>query len=175
MVAPAASASTRAAASGIFSVAQRNTCLPFMRGYCLRSSSISWVMRVGDEREEGASIQRSVGAAAVGVEVEAEDAAALPSSVGAEHHGAGAVAEEHRHVAARVGEVEARGVHLRADEEHAAVHARADPRVGDGEPVEEARALVADVERGDAREPELGLEEARRSRGRTRRARASRR
>ena len=40
-----------------------------------------------------------------------------------DHDGAGAVAEQHRHVPSRRGEVEPGGLHLGADDEHAAVGA----------------------------------------------------
>src|SRR5207244_9090953 len=40
-----------------------------------------------------------------------------------------------------------------------AILAGADPRVGDREAVHEARALIADVERGDVAQPQVALQE----------------
>src|SRR5262249_11917963 len=68
----------------------------------------------------------------------------------AEDHRARAVAEDHRDVASRGGDVEAGGGHLRTDEQHVFVNAGADPSVGDLHAVHEAAALIADVERGYA-------------------------
>src|SRR5207249_7982936 len=57
------------------------------------------------------------------------------------------------------GPVEAAGMHFRADEQDAAVLPHADPCVRHGEAVQEAAALIADVDRRDAREAELALQE----------------
>src|SRR4029453_16002377 len=97
---------------------------------------------------------------------------------GLQHHGRAGVAEQHHQVtearvplellrrgrdvrhAARVVEVRARpgheaDVHLRAHQQHGLGHARPDLRVGELQPVEEAGALLADVEAGTA--PRAGL------------------
>jgi hypothetical protein len=96
-------------------------------------------------------LAQHLGEAAVGAEVDATHAAVLLG--GGDDHGAGAVAEQRGDGAAAGGEVEGGGVGLGADDEHMPGHAGAD--VGDRgrEGVEEARALVADVEGGD----ELGV------------------
>ncbi len=70
-----------------------------------------------------------------------------------------AVAEEHRDVAPAIGELDTGRVHLRADQEDVAIHPGAYPRVGDRESIQEPGALVAHVERGNARQPELVTEE----------------
>ena len=64
---------------------------------------------------------------------------------------AGAVAEQHRHVAPGGRDVEAGRVHLGADQQDVLEHAGADVRVGDRQAVDEARALLADVEARESR------------------------
>src|SRR6185295_9491377 len=104
----------------------------------------------------GALRPQVLGEAAVGVEVGGEDAA-----VGVVRRlqagGARAVAEDDGHVAAAGGDVQAGGVHLGAHQQHLLVLAGADPRVRHRQAVDEAAALVADVERGDARHAQLRL------------------
>ena len=73
----------------------------------------------------------------------------------AEHDGGGAVAEDDGDLAPGGRQVEARRMRLRADDEHAPRLARPDELVGHGEHVEEARALVADVHRRHAAQPEM--------------------
>jgi hypothetical protein len=59
------------------------------------------------------------------------------------------------------GEIEPGRVDLRADHEHVARAARADEAVRDGEHVEEARALVADVHHRHTADAEVPLQERR--------------
>ena len=68
---------------------------------------------------------------------------------GLEHHGAGAVAEDHAHVPAARGEVQTEGVLLAADHKDVPVHPAPDELVGHAQGVDEAAALVADVQRTD--------------------------
>ena len=86
--------------------------------------------------------------ASVGEEVGGEDAPA--GVVGrAQDHRACAVPEQHGGIASPGRPVEAARVHLGTDQENAAVLADADPGIRDREPVQEAAALVADVDGGN--------------------------
>jgi hypothetical protein len=110
---------------------------------------------VGDAREAGRGVGLApelLGEAAVGEQVGGEDA---PVRVlgGAQDGGAGAVAEEDADVPPGGREVHAGGMDLGAHQQHAPVLAGTDPGVGDGQAVDEARALVADVQRRDALDP----------------------
>src|SRR5207248_3743179 len=99
-----------------------------------------------------------LGVAPVGVQVRGEHAA---SGVvrGPEDRDPRAVAEQHGRVPAPGRAVEAAGMHLRAYQQDATVLAGADPRVGDGQAIDEPRALVAHVDGGDVGEAERALEE----------------
>src|SRR6266566_2712823 len=98
-----------------------------------------------------------LGVAPVGEEMGGPDAAPVVVR-GAEDGDSRPVAEQDGRVAPARGAVEPAGVHLRPHEQDAAILPRADPRVGYGEAVQEAAALVAHVDRGDAREAELALQ-----------------
>ena len=76
-----------------------------------------------------------------------------------DHHRAGAVAEQHRDVAPAGRHVEPGRVDLGADHQDVLVLPGADERVGDRQAVDEAGALLADVEARDLAQPELALGE----------------
>src|SRR5690606_19681706 len=67
----------------------------------------------------------------------------------ADHCGACAIAEDHRHIPAPGTVVQAHGMRFRTYQQYVPVHATADVRIGNGQAVDEARALGADVERTD--------------------------
>src|SRR5690606_18227941 len=75
-----------------------------------------------------------------------------------ENDGAGTVAEEHAQVAPGRTEVHPGRVHLRTHEQNPPVLSRPDPRVTHGQAIEEAGALVPDVDRGHPRYAELALQ-----------------
>jgi hypothetical protein len=115
---------------------------------------------VGDAREVGGRVAlapQHLGVLAIGVEVRGQHAATGILG-GPQDGGAGAIAEQHAQVPALRAEVHATGVNLRADQQDALVLAHADPRVGNGQAVEEAGALVAHVQRRHAGYAELALE-----------------
>ncbi|MEY4510461.1 MAG: hypothetical protein RLZZ450_2583 [Pseudomonadota bacterium] len=90
---------------------------------------------------------QSIGVAAVCAQEGAAHAAVLVG--GAHHDGTRCVSEQHGHGAAARGEVQRRGVHFCADQEHVLLCAGLDQCDGGAQPVEKTRALVADVHAGD--------------------------
>jgi len=85
------------------------------------------------------------------------------SSVATDHDSTGAIAEQYGHVAACRRDIEPRRVNLRTDHQHVLEHAGANVRVRDRHAVDEARALLANVETRDLFQAELALHEHRRA------------
>src|SRR5438105_4929377 len=83
-----------------------------------------------------------------------EDAATVLVD-GREHRCAGAVAEQYRRVATAGRLVQPARMHLSANQEDAFVLPGANPGVRNRQAVDEAAALIADINRGDVAEPEL--------------------
>ena len=83
-----------------------------------------------------------------------------PSGEGADHGGSRAVAKQDADVSALVRPVDPPRKHFAAGDQDVPAGPPADELVGQSQPVDQARALLLDVERGDRAQSEFRLQEA---------------